>query len=296
MIIAVDYASVDGNARPNFAEFKQACTRAGSRAAAVFFRVAWGIKRDLTAQRDWSSAQDAGLLCGGYLFLRMPQASFNATPEDQVHAFADTLGVLTAANMVPTIDVEDTAPGFSAEDELAWVKRAWTEMRNIYGVPPMIYDSGRVWHEDLHDLPAGEMTDSPQWVAKPWPWRVRSPAQLSGDAFADGKLDPSVPSPWGPGNWWWHQYQGDAYPVPGFSSTVDLSRFHLMTQGESGARVRWVQGRLGVATSGVFDAAMLAQVKEFQRSRGLAIDGVIGPLTLNALTWTPLYPWTLKRT
>jgi GH25 family lysozyme M1 (1,4-beta-N-acetylmuramidase) len=286
MLVGIDYAKVDGNAAPDFAMFKAACARAGSRAAVAIFRGAWGTQFDDTMARDWRRAIDAGFTCGGYLFLRMPHPGFPWTPEDQVHVFAQSMGPLTDRNLVPTIDIEDT--GLPAEMEIEWVHRAWTELRRIYGVPPMIYTSDRVWHEDLHDLPAGEMLDSPLWVAKPWPWQVRSPPHLSGEAFAPGKNDPIVPKPWGPNNWWMHQYQGDAHPVPGFTSTIDLSRFHMMQIGETGARVAWVRRRLGMPTGvRTFDSEMLAQVQAFQAQRALAVDGVIGPQTFAALTWSP---------
>lgn len=283
MIIGIDYASVDGNAQPDFGRAKTACVAHDSRLSLLILRSAWGTSPDPIIARDWHRAEDAGLIVGAYLFLRMPHQGFAATPEDQVHAFADNMPQLSVHNLVPIIDVEDT--GLSADAELAWVHRAWLEMKVIYGVPPMIYDSERVWREDLHDLPAGEMLDSPQWVAKPWPWPVRTRPELSGGPFASGKYDPLVPAPWGVGNWWLHQYQGDAFGMPGFSNTVDLSRFRLMSLGETGRRVAWVQRRMAVPATGVFDQAMLSQVRAFQREQGLEIDGVIGPATFRALCW-----------
>ena len=283
MIIGIDYASVDGNAPPDLEAFKDACAQVGSRAQIVIFRGAWGTTPDPVLHRDWQRAKAAGMLFGAYLFLRMPHAGFDATPEDQVQVFADNVGPAAQLPLVPTLDVEDT--GLPPQAELEWVHRAWLEMKSIYGVPPMIYDSERVWREDLANLPAGEMTASPQWVAKPWPWRVRTPPQLSGNPFASGKWEPTVPKPWGPGNWWMHQYQGDAFPVPGFTSTVDLSRFHLLVPGETSARVAWVRNRLSVAGGMTYDQGLFAHVTRFQRASGLVVDGVIGPRTFAALCW-----------
>jgi GH25 family lysozyme M1 (1,4-beta-N-acetylmuramidase) len=278
MLIGADYARVDANFPPDFEAFKLACRTAGSAASFVIFRGAWGTSEDLTVQRDWVRAKAAGLTCGAYLLLRMRK---DILPEDQVHVFADNVGTLRSNDLVPIIDVEDT--GLTAEAELDWVHRAWLEIRRIYGAPPIIYDSDRVWREDLHDLPAGEMTDSPQWVAKPWPWPRRRPAQLR--PFQPGQYEPTVPKPWGPGNWWMHQYQGDAYPVAGFSSTVDLSRWNVMRQGQTGERVRWAQRRLGMAVTGTFDADMANRVKAFQASAQVAVDGAIGPKTFAPLAW-----------
>jgi GH25 family lysozyme M1 (1,4-beta-N-acetylmuramidase) len=285
MLIGIDYASVDGNAPPDIQKWKAACAASSSRAAVAILRGAWGAQRDLTIQRDWRRLIDAGLTCGGYLFLRNPQPGFDATPEDQVHAFADNMGTLNDRNLVPTIDVED-ASHVAAEAELEWVHRAWTAMRDVYGVPPMIYTSDRVWREDLGNLPAGEMTDSPLWLAKPWPWQVRTAPHLSSSPFDAGKLDPAVPAPWGVRNWWLHQYQGDAFPVPGFTSTVDLSRFNVMRTGEVGARVAWARTRLGLGgLRATFDGDMVKRVREFQLEKALVVDGIIGPKTFAALAW-----------
>lgn len=286
MIIAIDYASVDGNARPDYAKAKAACAAAGSSLAMVILRSAWGTSPDPTIHRDWKAAMDAGLTVGGYLFLRMPVHGYTASPEDQVHVCMDNMPALTHANLPPVIDVEDE--GLEPEAELAWVHRAWTEMRTILGVPPIIYDSDRVWREDLGNLPpAGEMLESPQWVAKPWPWPIRHTPILSGGPFAGGQYDAVVPPPWGPGNWWLHQYQGDAFGLAGFTSTVDLSRFHLMIQGDVGPRVAWAQRRMGIPATSRFDVAMASQVRAFQRQNGLVVDGVIGPQTFRALCWCP---------
>src|SRR5215470_5001206 len=152
-------------------------------------------------------------------------------------------------------------------------------MRSIYGTWPILYESARVWHENLRDLPAGEIADCPLWLAKPWPWPERSPGRLA--PLVGDQYDPVVPAPWGWGNWWMHQYQGDAIHVAGFSSTVDLSRFHVMLQGESGVRVAWVQRRMGWPVTRTFDTLMAASVRALQRAHGLLPDAIIGPRTFS---------------
>jgi len=278
VIIGPDYAQVDGNTPPDFDAFEAAAKAAGSRVGFVILRGAYGTSPDPTVGRDWHAAKASGRQVGAFLFLRMVDSQ---PPEEQVHVLADNVGALRADDLPPIIDIEDT--GFTAQAELAWIHRAWVKVREIFGVSPMLYTSERVWSEDLHSLPAGEMIDSPLWVAKPWPLEVHRPADL-------GRAQPAplIPKPWGAGNAWLHQYQGDAYPCPGFSHTVDLSRFLLMRPGETGARVGWVQRRLGTTVNWAYDQTMLEAVKGFQSLHGLAADGVIGPQTFTRLCWTSL--------
>lgn len=280
MLIGVDYASVDANAKPDFPAFQAACAKASSSAGVVIMRAAWGTSPDFTVRRDWQAALDAGLTRGAYLYLRTHPTIL---PEDQVHVFADTVGRLGVTDLVPVLDLEDK--GMGPHQEFEWLHRAWVEMKRIYGAAPMIYDSQRVWADDLPGMNPGEMTDSPQWVAHPWPYRVHADAQLSGVIFANGKWSPDTPRAWGAGNWWLHQYQGDAVRVPGFTSTVDLSRFNLMRQGEGGARVSWVQRRLGMRETGLFDVNMADRLRAFQRQYGLVADAVIGPKTFAVISW-----------
>lgn len=281
MIIGVDYASVDGNMSPDWSAIANACRKAGSMLGFAIIRGAYGTMLDSTIGRDWNRARAAGLTTGAYLYLRLKQS-----PVDQVHVFADNVGELTSKDFPPFIDVEDN--GVTAEEELRIVSAAWDEMVKIYGVSPAVYTSNRVWTEDLKNLPPGRIKDSPLWLAKPWPWAVRSQARL---AFDERLYLPAVPAPWGDQKCWWiHQYQGDAYPCPGFSNTVDLSRFHLMRLGEAGDRVKWVQHRLHMTPTGVFGRSTLDVLVEFQSEHGLVPDGVIGPKTFAALCWSRCDP------
>ena len=110
------------------------------------------------------------------------------------------------------------------------------------------------------------------------------PAVRDASAFENGQKTPPVPKPWGTA-WAFHQYQGDAVKLPGFSSTVDMNRYNALTSGSSGDSVKWVQRRLGVTESGSFDKKLSASVVAFQNARGLVGDGIIGPRTFAALCW-----------
>ena len=89
-----------------------------------------------------------------------------------------------------------------------------------------------------------------------------------------------MPRPWGDaGNWWIHQYQGNASRFPGFTGLVDMNRFNVAFKGARGARVGWAQRRLGLAETGKFDATTEGAVRTFQNESDLVADGVIGPRT-----------------
>jgi general secretion pathway protein A len=75
----------------------------------------------------------------------------------------------------------------------------------------------------------------------------------------------------------------------------------VLGPGQSGESVRWLQGslrELGFLAeedrTGVFDAATSDAVKEFQRSRHLAVDGTVGPLT-KAVLYEALPSFTVPR-
>jgi N-acetylmuramoyl-L-alanine amidase len=70
-------------------------------------------------------------------------------------------------------------------------------------------------------------------------------------------------------------------------------RGRLIRKGDRGEAVRDVQGRLSrirlggtpeLSPDGAFDETTLQAVRHFQRSRGLAADGIVGPETWRALT------------
>ena len=80
-------------------------------------------------------------------------------------------------------------------------------------------------------------------------------------------------------------------PGPGLAPAGPRSAAQpeLLRQGDSGAEVRDVQGRLAalgftVTVDGAFGPATTEAVRSFQRARGLADDGIVGPGTLAALS------------
>ncbi len=61
----------------------------------------------------------------------------------------------------------------------------------------------------------------------------------------------------------------------------------LIAQGAQGSEVTALQRALGISTSGVFDARTKVAVEQFQRRKGLMVDGVVGPQTKAALGLAP---------
>lgn len=294
MLLGIDYASVDDNAPPNWALAKQPSAD-GSRLAFVIARASYGESVDQTFVRDWAGIKAAGLVRGSYLY---PVYEDRQGRPVSVSAQVDTLeiainaagGLDAGRDLPPALDVESVGSpmqhGCTAVEALAWYRELWVAMRESFGVAPMIYTSGRVWSEDLDNLLAPDLATSAAWLAKPWPWKIHTTAQRDvSKAFSGGAYDPQVPLPWGGGNWWIHQYQGDAISWPGFTSTVDCNRFNLMRPGERGSRVSWVQRRVGATPDGDYGPKTEAAVKMFQAKHGLAADGVVGPLTLAPLCW-----------
>lgn len=279
MIVGVDYASVDGDAPPSWSAAKAAG------ASFVIIRGAYGTYVDPCYARDAASARAAGLVLGSYLFLRYDAKA--PSPEAQANTLIDEIDVIPGKDLPPALDVEfpggREALGITVEEAIAWTKRAWLVLANYYNVSPMIYTSARVWSEDLDNTIVPEFADSIAWLAKPWPWAVRTPAHLS---YPQSFAEPAVPPVWGSKQWWIHQYQGDAIQMPGFSATVDLNRMQPMVRGERGPRVAWAQRRIGAKATGIYDEAFAATLKNFQRTHGLVDDGVVGPRTLVAIAWS----------
>jgi peptidoglycan hydrolase-like protein with peptidoglycan-binding domain len=297
MLLGIDYASVDDNGPPNWTLAKQPSAD-GSRLTFVIVRAAYGNWVDTAFLRDWNGIKTAGLVRGPYLYPRYKNGQGDLMSiASQIAALKLAIdkagGLVPFKDLPPALDIESggspTAFGESAETALAWYRELWNAMRTTFGVIPMIYTSGRVWLEDLDNQMAPDLATSPAWLAKPWPWKTRTPVQRDiSKAFSGGAYDPVVPIPWGGGNWWIHQYQGDGTGWPGFNRAVDCNRFNLMKLGvPNGARVSWVQRRVGTTPDGIFGPKTDAAVKAFQTKHGLTADGIIGPLTFAPLCWTP---------
>jgi lysozyme len=278
MILGIDTASVAGNKNTDWVRAK-----AGGINFAII-RGAWGTVADKDFAKSWPLIKAAGIVRGAYLFLRMDQDSVK-----QVQAFFNVVGKLEPGDLPPSLDVEfpdnkkDTKGrhgcvswDLTPAEAMARLMAAYTEMARLFECLPIVYTSGRVWKEDLANMPAPDMIRSPLWLAR-YPYK-------SGAAVLNpspSMLAPPVPPPWGDAdNWWVHQFQGDATGCPGFpSGNVDLNRFNPLCPGDKGARVEWMQAKLNIPLTGKFDKATADNVRAFQTSKGLVADGLVGPKT-----------------
>jgi GH25 family lysozyme M1 (1,4-beta-N-acetylmuramidase) len=287
--LGLDIGSVDENKNPNWA-----LAKAQIPISFAIIRSNYGHWPDTVFAREWPRIKDAGIVRGAYLFLRFPHFppykwGQPVDPVTQAKAFVRTIesvGGFREGDLPPSLDVEfpdgRRATGMTPQKLLEGVRDAWKVLRDRWGVAPIIYTSARVWVEDLNNLPAPDLVESPLWLAR-YPFKS-GPAVYDARAF---RLNPPpVPSPWGDAtNWWIHQYQGDARSLPGFRQ-VDLNRFNTMIKGAAGDRVKWVQRRLGVQQNGLFDAAMENALRAFQARKGLVPDGRVDPRTFAYLCWS----------
>jgi GH25 family lysozyme M1 (1,4-beta-N-acetylmuramidase) len=278
-MFGADLASVDDPGQPHWETAK------ASGLGFVFLRAAWGTLVDVFYGPQAPRLRALGIPYGSYLFLRFPfKGSTPANPELQARAMIQTAG--NAPDFPPVLDIEFPGNGFvdtgmTHAQALDWIRRAVKTLRDYYKCSPILYTSARVIHEDLGDPDMSEFVDSPLWLAH-YQLAARKPAQLDAVPVA-----PQVPASWGAGNYWIHQYQGDALGVPGFGCAVDLNKFNYMKLGESGERVMWVQARLGTVCDGNFGLATELAVKALQAKNNLTADGVIGPKTFAKLCWIP---------
>lgn len=66
-------------------------------------------------------------------------------------------------------------------------------------------------------------------------------------------------------------------PNPSVIPAMDSDGRPTLRRGATGALVKEVQGKIGTAVTGTFDAATEAAVRQFQRDHDLVPDGIVGP-------------------
>lgn len=284
--IGIDYGGVDGNASPDFGAARRAGVRFVIPRAVYGRRVSGQVSKapvyiDPVWARDKDAIKAAGLKRSAYLFICYPKAGVvTPEPETQAQAFIDYVKLDPSIDFMPMIDVEEAAPNLTGEQMFTWTCRVVEALRSHYGTWPGMYTSARVWIENLHSHSPGPLLNCPLWLAKPWPWLVKTPIHLDGAPAYNPTLIPEFSN-----QWFFYQYQGDATDCPGFTRTVDADRFRVFGKGSRGAHVVWAQKRLGVTADGIFGDQTEDAVKELQKSHALAVDGIIGAATFAPLCW-----------
>lgn len=283
--VGVDFASVDGNVAVDLGRAKAAGARF------VIPRGVYGrpvTKSSKAPFRDpvWleysQAILDHGLRRSAYLFICYAKAGiFTPTPEQQADAFCDYVKLEPFKDMAPFIDVEEATPTLAPAEIYEWTLRVAKRLRAHYGAWPGIYTSSRVWAEQLNHHSPGELLACPLWLAKPWPWPIKSMPHTDGAPAYSPLTIPEFGN-----SWCLYQYQGDAVGWPGFSSTVDASRARVYGIGSKGQQVVWTQERLGIAADGVFGPKTEAAVKALQKQHGLVEDGIVGLDTMTMLMWS----------
>lgn len=291
MTRGVDTAEVDGNVAPDYAK-----ARDEGGIAFTYLRKCEHVYPDSYYPRDSARARAAGLAVGAYL---MPcWAKTAVTPRAQVQAFKVAPGTIVAGHdLPPALDVESglrggfAATGHSSAELVELLRQFVLEMQDVFGCDPVIYSAYTQWY-DL-GLPAAPWaSDCPLWVKTAYPVPARSPVYQGpvvephvGDTASDPRSLHQIPGPWTRSGWLFHQFQGDALGLPGFSATVDVDAFHAMTLGDKGPHVMWLQRRVRVADDGDFGPMTQAAVKASQRKAGLPETGAVDLATFCAIAW-----------
>lgn len=292
--LGVDYADTDTINKPGVAGFTQA-KNAGARIIiprAVFGRPAnsqYPVYLDSYWARDKDDIVAAGLNRSAYLFVSVPTSTRSApSPEVQVAAFYGYVQLNKPKlgqkphDMVPFFDVEQASDKLTTEEYYQWILKVATEMRRAFGAWPGMYTSDRVWNEVLKSHAAGKLINCPLWIAKPWPWAVRTPVHLDGAPGYNPTTMPEFEN-----SWIVYQYQGDGLGMPGFTpGAVDMNRVNIIKRGATGGTVKWIQARAdGLTVDGIFGANTEARIKNLQSQYALAADGIVGIDTLTLLSW-----------
>jgi lysozyme len=295
MFFGLDTYIKDANPNPNWLKVR---TEAGISFAII--QSNWGVQQyPRFFNREWPKIRQAGLVRGAYFFLRLPQyGKWPVDPALQAQAAVKTIKNLDQSDLPPVMDIEysegerkhkNPPLGATGQQVLDGVRKAWRVLKDAYKVAPILYTSARIWCSYVGNLPAPDLVESPLWLT-PYPFSEHKPAVLDPKVFAPGGwyFPPPVPRPWGDAtNWWIHQYQGDSdvRRFPGFRQ-VDMNLFHTTTEGATGDRVRWVQRRLGIAQTGIFDAATEAALVAFKTRKGIGPTALVDPQTFAFLCWS----------
>lgn len=286
-----DTAAVDGNSPPDYL----AAYAAGARF--VYLKRSQHVYPDSYYERAVERARKAELVVGAYHFPGWGTRAAGA--KQQIAAFRAAGGdVVKGVDLPPAIDVESgggTAwSGVPKATLVEQVRQLVLEVQDQLGVWPAIYTSYMQWY-DL-GLPAAPWAvKCPLWIKTAYRLPARSQVDVVDPPtphFGPNQSDVyhardyyRCPDAWASVGWWIQQFQGDSIGFPGHDKTVDVNLFHTVRPGDVGPHVSWVQGKLGLGQTGIYDAATAAIVSELQMREKLRVDEIIGPATFARLAW-----------
>lgn len=287
-----DYASIDQNPAPDFAAlFKAGYRVVGLRAA---YYDGKRIVGDDCFERDAPHARAAGMTVIPYYFPSFRGDAPSAS--DQVAAAVElAAGILPHVDLPLCLDIEWGIAGFAGTGRTPaqLFDLVMAHLRELIARLhcASAYTSQNEWY-DMHDPDDEVLPDVLLWLKTAYRLGARYPVDTVSppDAHVGSVAwDPHdyhrIPDPWRNEGCWLEQIQGDATTVPGNVRQADIDRFRIASSGDTGPHIQGLQRRLGIAQTGMFDAATDAAVRQFQAARGLVADGQVGPRTIAALWW-----------
>lgn len=300
--IGLDMASIDANAKPDTLAARAAGVRfVYIRRSHCYFDAAhkaFHLAHDHTYERDSAAWRSVGVVVGAYLF---PSFKLGApTVKEQVANFLAAGGdVLVGRDLPVALDVEFPGKGIadtgrSQAEVFVLVLEFVRELRKHF-TAVAIYTSHVQWH-DTNGLGG---PDSPEldgvilWQKTPYRLQSRQPLDTVPPKdphtfflVTDPHSYWQIPRPWSNQGWWIQQYQGDCLGFAGFDKTVDVNRFCVTSSTSTNSKnIEWIQKRLRVPQTRMWDTLTGDAVKLFQSSRGFVADGVVGVATFSALVW-----------
>jgi lysozyme len=228
---------------------------------------------------NWAAMKSVGIIRSAYHF-------FVASKDPVVQAnnfLRLTQKVWEDSDLPPVLDLEKTYflnPSSIIDRAQIWLNT----VERALGRKPILYTFPNFWHEGLGDIQ--RLSNYPLWIAHY-----------------------ETDNPWVPGGWkdWvFHQYS-ESGSTPGIEGDCDLNRFkgnlddlqklikgpvplRLGSRGQVVAKLQQLLNKQG-ANIGVADGAFGPRTKNavinFQKSRQLLPDGIVGPRTWLALEAKP---------
>lgn len=151
-----------------------------------------------TFTRNWSGANDAGIIRGAYHYLR-PEFDGKA----QADYFLSTVGEIGAGILPPVLDIEETG-GLSA-DKILECAQLWIDtVTQHYGLTPIIYTYAPFWRDKLGNT--DRFKDHMLWLAN-----------------TSTTVEPQLIGSWPSWDFWQYSFTGR---VDGIPKPVDLNIYN----------------------------------------------------------------------